>query len=89
LNQGSGVPRDRAVRAAFGERLTELIGDQSFYAVARRVQLHERYLKGLAEGERDPSLTTLLKLVRGLELESIEELLGPMPSAQLAKRLNA
>lgn len=87
MKQASAVPRDRAVRQAFGQRLNELKGDDTWYALAQRTQLHETYLKNLAAGERDPSLSTLIKLMRGLKLCSIEELLGPMPSTLLARDL--
>jgi transcriptional regulator with XRE-family HTH domain len=41
---------------------------------------------GTLEGAKfpDPKLSTLLRLMRTYDLRSVEELLGPVPSAQLA-----
>ena len=52
--------------------------------------LSASFISDLEGGASDPSLGTLLRLQRGLNLQSIEELLGPrpdMPSVAIGQRL--
>lgn len=82
MGQSSRSPRDRAVLKAFGERLHDLIGTETLYAVGKRARIHETSLRKMTLGDYDPGLPILLRLVGALELHSIEELLGPLPTSR-------
>jgi transcriptional regulator with XRE-family HTH domain len=77
-------------RRRFGERLKELRGPMTLKALGAAAGLSASFISDLEGGESDPSLGTLLRLQRGLNLQSIEELLGPrpdMPSVAIGQRL--
>lgn len=62
---------DRSVVCpAFGRRLRALRGEQSVSqdALARRAGIHRTEVGKLECGERDPRLTTILRLAHGLDL---------------------
>jgi transcriptional regulator with XRE-family HTH domain len=80
------VPDDRtAVLAALGDRMRSgrdrlgISQDQ----LAERARLHRTYVAGLEVGRRNPSLTVLAKLARGLGvdlgdlLRGLQEQVGP------------
>jgi hypothetical protein len=54
---------------------------------AERAGLDGSYWGRLERGESDPTLTSLLRIQQGLELDSIEALLGSTVSQQLAVNL--
>jgi len=63
------VHRERSLRR-FGRALAELRRDAglSQEELAHRSGLHRTYVGGVERGERNPTLTTLLALARGLGL---------------------
>lgn len=58
-----------AVCPAFGQRLHALRSEQSLSrdVLARRAGIHRTAVEKLERGERDPRLTTILRLARGLD----------------------
>lgn len=94
--------KEQAVITAFGARLRELRKSRSFEdgsdtnvaympqkEAARRAGLDPTYWGRLETGKSEPTLTSLLKIQRGLQLDSIESLLGPTASIQLAYDLRS
>lgn len=68
-----------AARAALAEQLHDLCDDQfSRRRLADATGLGIGTIRTLWKGESDPTLGTLLALVEGLGLRSVEELLGPL-----------
>jgi transcriptional regulator with XRE-family HTH domain len=55
----------------------------SLEALAAKARVSSGTLGRLERGDSDPTLGTLLRLMRALELHSVEELLGDMPSSKL------
>lgn len=76
--------------ARFGDRLRDLRSrypDEklSLRELARRTGLSPTTIGELEQGLHEPRLGTILALRDGLGLGSIEELLGPMPSAIMSE----
>lgn len=88
---------DQAVILAFGQRLRELRKSRPHPAkisafmpqnvAAGRSGLDGSYWGRLERGECDPTLTSLLRIQHGLELDSIETLLGQTGSERLGVNL--
>ena len=78
----AGIPRDRAVLAArIGElRVARRLNRNQ---LAEAAKLSNAVVKGLERGTREPGFSTLLKLCRGLEIASLDQLLGPSPLERL------
>lgn len=55
---------------------------------AGRAGLDGSYWGRLEQGRCDPTLTSLLRIQRAFDLDSIETLLGPTASAALARSLD-
>lgn len=66
-------------RRRLSERLRQLRGETSLASLAGRAGLSTGTLSQLESGSSDPTLGTLLRLMRALDLASIEEMLGPWP----------
>jgi transcriptional regulator with XRE-family HTH domain len=67
--EGDGIDLDpRAVSVAFGQRLSELCGEYgvSKRELARRTGLHTTAIRRFERGAREPRLTSILSLARGL-----------------------
>lgn len=62
-------------RLWLSERLAELRGGMSIREFARRCELSEKTVRRIEAGDVDPSLGTLLAIVRGADLHSVEEVL--------------
>lgn len=77
----ASLPRSSAV---IGDGLRRLRTERgwSLYRLANETGLSESYLGLLESGQRDPKLSTLLKLARGLRIGSVELLLGPFGSVE-------
>ena len=88
---------DQLVISAFGQRLRELresrphpVKGSAFMPqnmAAARAGLDGSYWGRLERGECDPTLTSLLRIQQGLELDSIETLLGQTGSERLGVNL--
>jgi transcriptional regulator with XRE-family HTH domain len=57
-----------------------IAGDFSERGLAAAAGLGTTTVRNLLAGKAEPRLSTMLALAKALELHSIEELLGPMPS---------
>jgi transcriptional regulator with XRE-family HTH domain len=71
-----------AASRAFGRRIRELRGERhmSQDALARRTDVHPTAIGRLERGDREPRLTTILRIARGLDVQPgalLDELLGP------------
>lgn len=69
----------KAASAAFGQRLRELRAQQgvSQDALARETDVHPTAIGRFERGDREPRLTTILRLARGLDVrpgELVDEL---------------
>jgi transcriptional regulator with XRE-family HTH domain len=75
-----------ALRHHIGSRLLELREQRllSQRALAARLGISQPALSKLEAGRSAPSLATLLRLLTVYDMDSVESLLGPMPSRQLA-----
>jgi transcriptional regulator with XRE-family HTH domain len=69
--------------AQIGERLKMLRGKTPLRDLGERAQLSPSTINQIELGRRQPKLGTMLALCRALDLHSIEELIGPMPSQTL------
>ena len=69
--------------AQVGERLKSLRGKTPLRELGERAQLSPSTINQIELGRRQPKLGTMLALCQALELHSIEELIGPMPSRTL------
>ena len=65
----------RAQSQAVAERVAELRGNMRIRAFARKCEIDEKTVRRLESGDSDPALSTLLALVRGLNLASVEQVL--------------
>jgi transcriptional regulator with XRE-family HTH domain len=85
LDEDEAEPRLTARQLArVAERLKELRGSAiSQRELARRTGLSAGTIGQIEQGRHEPRLGTLLALRGALDLGSIEELLGPMPSTAL------
>jgi transcriptional regulator with XRE-family HTH domain len=79
------VGKEKLALEALGRRVTVLLLDANMHQrdVATRVGISQGNLSKLARGRHAPRLTTLLRLQWLFELNSIEELFGPSPTARL------
>ena len=61
----------RAASAAFGQRLRELRAERSISQddLAHRTDVHPTAIGRLERGSREPRLTTILRIARGLDVE--------------------
>ena len=73
----------KAASAAFGDRLKELRAQQgvSQDALADKTDVHPTAIGRLERGDREPRLTTILRLARGLDVRP-GELVDELPSKQ-------
>lgn len=73
------------VRADFGDRLGDLISEQSLRMadLSRMTGVSYSTVKAWRDGTREPRLTDLLRLASALDRSSVEDLIGPAPSARL------
>ena len=85
----SSFARDRA-RAVAVDRIASAVrrhmeqeGISSVRGVARSVGMSWKPIDKLLSGDPDPPLSTLLQLAHGLDLRSIEELLGPFETTRV------
>ena len=93
-------PQDKLIIEEFGMRLKELrrscphperSNTDAFmpqYLAARRAGLDRGYWGRLERGESEPTLTSLLRIQRGLGVDSIEALLGQTASKRLGRGLS-
>ena len=60
-----------AASAAFGQRLRELRAERSISQddLARETDVHPTAIGRLERGSREPRLTTILRIARGLDVE--------------------
>lgn len=63
-------------RQWIGQRVTQLRGQVAIREFARRCGLADRTVRRLEAGGVDPSLGTLMAIVRGARLYSVEEVLA-------------
>jgi transcriptional regulator with XRE-family HTH domain len=61
----------RAASVAFGQRLRELRAERSISQddLARETDVHPTAIGRLERGSREPRLTTILRIARGLDVE--------------------
>ena len=61
----------RAASAAFGQRLRQLRAERSISQddLARETDVHPTAIGRLERGSREPRLTTILRIARGLDVE--------------------
>ena len=66
------------IALSFGRRLRELRDEHgvSQYKLSRRTGIHETAIRRFERGEREPRLTTILRLARGLGVSPGELLEG-------------
>lgn len=76
-------------RDLLGQRLRLLRGSDSLETTAARAGLSSGSLGQLERGGSDPTLGTLLRLMVALEQDSIECLLGDLPSCDYAQRMRS
>ena len=76
-------------RRAFARRIRELRREGTDAEIpqreaARRAGIDQSYWTRLEAARSDPSLSSMLKIQRAFDLDSIEALLGPTPSRLLS-----
>jgi transcriptional regulator with XRE-family HTH domain len=77
-----GLDEDpHAASRAFGRRIRELRAERhmSQDTLARRTDVHPTAIGRLERGDREPRLTTILRIARGLDVQPgalLDELLG-------------
>lgn len=92
LSSSLGGPRNIAgnpsldVRQLVGARLRTLRGQLSQGELSVRSGVSDGTISAIERGESDPRLGTLLRLVEALDLCSVEEFLGPLPSRVFIER---
>ena len=77
-----GIQRDRAV---FAVRLGDLRvrANMTHHVLVKRAEIHPDSVRKYESGDSEPTLGQLVGLVKALDLTSLEELFGPLPSDAL------